>query len=304
MCDVGFLYEWCAAAPARLLGAMLVQRTMTAGLALLAALTAAAVVPATAAASAPAPYSPRPHADFALRDDGLRVARFDVSARPRGDRVLVSVTMTARSRAKDVRTVLRIGACTGGPQTSLNCQPTVNRLVVLHPGSTTITHLNGRVRRPVRTNAIRVTLTRPGQVVHPPRSPFVGIVDMVLPASAWTTFADRAFGVRVARPWEGDRLPYELTALTAGSAQIDRDRLRTTMAWTAAGLAPGAIVTTTVGRCPAACPLSWQEVTNQIGRVGFGERPFLRRTDDRQVLDLAARGPDGNLFSLVMPWPR
>lgn len=277
---------------------------MTTRLALLAALLMTAISPAAAAAAAPAPFDPRPHANFALRDGGLRIARFDVTARPSGDRVLVAITLTARSRAKDVRTVLRIGACTGGPPTLLDCRPTVNHVVVLHPGRTTIAHLNGRVPRPVRTNAIRVSLTRPGQVVRASRSPFAGLVDMLLPSSAWTTFADRAFGVRVARPWEGDAQPSEVAALTARTAQIDHNRLRATLAWTATGLPPGATVTTTSGACAAACPFSWQDVANQIGRVGFAERPSLRRTDDRQVFNLAARAPGGNLFSLVLPWPR
>jgi hypothetical protein len=281
---------------------------MTTRLALLAALMAAAISSgaAVASAAAPAPYSPRPHADFALRDGAPAVARFNVSAQPRGARVLVSVTLTARSRAaKDAKFVLRVGRCTGGRPTLPTCEPDVSRVVVLHPRTTSIIHLNARVLRPsARTNAVRVTLTKPGQIVRPHKTPFAGLVDMLLPASAWTTYAQRAFGVRVARPWEGDGLPYDLTALTARTAQINHDRLRATMAWTATGLAPGAAVTTAVSPCAAACPLSWQDVANQIGHVGFGERPFLPRTDDRQVFDLSARGPDGNLFSLAMPWPR
>jgi hypothetical protein len=281
---------------------------MIARLPLLAVVTATAVLcgTAVAGASARAPYVPRPHADFALRDGGLRIARFDVRAQPRGDRVLVSITLTARARTKDVRTVLRIGRCTGGPPTFPDCHPDVNRAIVLHPRTTTIVHVNGRVRRPSpRTNAIRISLTRPGQIVRPYRSQFVALVDLLLPVSAWTTFSGRRFGLRVARPWEGEGLPYDLTSVTAGAAQEDHDHLRATLSWTAA-LPAGTPVKTVAGPCPPgqACGLSSQTVANQAGRAGFGMRPDLARTARRQLLTFGARTPSASLFDLVMPWPR
>jgi hypothetical protein len=45
-------------------------------------------------------------------------------------------------------------------------------------------------------------------------------------------------------------------------------------------------------------------VANQIGRAGFGERPDLARSTERQVLTVAARTPSAAVFDLVMPWPR
>jgi hypothetical protein len=272
------------------------------------AIGVAAVLGFTAGAEASAPYVPRPHADFSLRDGGPRIARFDVRAQPRGDRVLVSITLTARSREKDLRAVLRIGRCDGGPPTFPACPPSVSHAVVLHPDTTTIVHLNGRVRRPsTRTNAIRVTLTRPGQVVSPGRSQFVGLVDMLLPASAWTTFPGQRFGLRVARPWEGEGTPYDVTAVTARSAQLDHERLRATLAWTAASIPPGTPVTTDAGSCATAgagCRRFPSTVANQIGRAGFGGRPALARADPRAALGFSARTPSASLFDLVMPWPR
>jgi hypothetical protein len=276
---------------------------------LVAAVTGAALAAAAGAAGSAAarPYSPRPHSDFTLRESGPRIARFEVNARPRGDRVLVSVTLTARSRRSDVRAILRIGRCVGGPPTFPSCPPAFSQAVLFHPHRTTFVRLGALVPRPnPRTNAVRVSLTPRGKVVRPYRSPGVAYADMLLPASAWTTYADRAFGLRVARPWEGDGLPYDVRTVAARAAQIDHDRLRPTLSWTARGVAPQAIVTTTAGPCATgvACPYVWQRMANQIGRVGFGGRPHVRRTEARQVLTFGARTLNGSLFDLVMPWPR
>jgi|GEM_PF-7013369 len=263
---------------------------------------------APAGVAAPAPYRPRPHADFSLRDAGVQVARFDVRARPRGRRVLVSVTLTGRSRAKDMRTVLRVGRCTGGPPTFPICEPvSPGRAVTFRPGRTTVVNLNVRVPRPsVKTNAIRISLTPPGRVVRPFSSPFVGIVEVLLPASAWTTFAGRSFGLRVARPWEGDHLPYDVRSVAARSAQLDHDHLRPTLAWVAQ-VPVATQVTTQVEPCSVAltlCVRSWQTVSNQIGRASFGERPRLVRTEAEETLSFGARGTSGRLFTLTLPWPR
>jgi hypothetical protein len=285
------------------------SRAMTARLHPSAALGAIAVLVAagTASAVAPARYDPRPRSDFTLRESELRVARFDVQAQPRGHRVLVSVKLTARSRAKDARAVLRIGRCVGGPSTSPSCPPAFSRAVLLHPRRTIIVGVSALVPRPIaRTNAIRVSLTPRGRVVRPHASRNVAMVDMLLPASAWTTYADQAFGLRITRPWEGDRLPYDVRTIAVRAAQIDQNRLRPTLSWTARGVAPEAIVTTTLGPCTggAACRYAWQRMANQIGRVGFGGRPHATRTDARQLLTFAARTLNGSLFDLVMPWPR
>lgn len=267
----------------------------------------AAAAAGSATAAAPARYDPRPHSDFTLRESEVRVARFDVTARPRSERVLVSVKLTARSRAKDVRAVLRIGRCVGGPSMSPSCPPAFSRAVLLHPRRTIVVSVSALVPRPrARTNAIRVSLTPRGKVVRPHRSRNVAMVDMLLPASAWTTYADRAFGLRITRPWEGDRLPYDVRTIAVRAAQIDLDRLRPTLSWTARGVAPQAIVTTTVGPCTgdAACRYAWQRMANQIGRVGFGGRPHATRTDALPLLTFGARTLNGSLFDLVMPWPR
>ncbi len=285
------------------------SRAMTARRHPLAALGAIAVLAAaaTASAAAPARYSPRPHSDLTLRESELRVARFDVRAQPRGNRILVSAKLTARSRTKDFRAVLRIGRCVGGPSAFPSCPPALSRAVLLHPRRTIVVSVSALVRRPIaRTNAIRISLTPRGRVARPHKGRTVAMVDMLLPASAWTTYPDRAFGLRIARPWEGDRLPYDVRTIAVRAAQIDRDRLRPTLSWTARGVAPQAIVTTTAGPCmeAPACRYAWQRMANQIGRVGFGGRPHATRTDARQVLTFGARTLNGSLFDLVMPWPR
>lgn len=130
---------------------------------------------------------------------------------------------------------------------------------------------------------------------------------MLLPSSAWTTFPGQRSGLRVARPWEGEGLPHDVTRVTARSAQVDHDRLRATLAWTAASLPAGTAVTTTVGSCATAgagCRRFPETVANQIGRAGFGARPMLARADRHPVLTYSARTPNASLFDLVMPWPR
>lgn len=129
---------------------------------------------------------------------------------------------------------------------------------------------------------------------------------MLLPASAWTTFSGQRFGLRVARPWEGDRLPYDVTSVDVRAAQKDHAHLLATLTWTAA-LAAATPITTIAGACPTpagACGLSSQTTANQIGRASFGMRPDLTRTIHRQPLTFSARTPSTFLFDLVMPWPR
>jgi len=197
------------------------------------ALIAGVIAPA-ARAQHPQPYSPRPHADFSMRASPLRIARFDASAYPRGRHVRVYVTVTARSRTREREAVLRIGRCSGGPPVFPVCEPRVNRVVRFRPDSTTVAHVTALVARPsARTDAIRISLTGRGQVVRPYTSPGVGFVQMLLPARAWSTFTGQSFGLRVARPWEGDHLPYDVTAVGARTAQLDSDRVRPTFSWTA-----------------------------------------------------------------------
>jgi len=281
---------------------------MTAVARLLAVLFVVAGLGAPGAASAGAAdvFRPRPHSDFTLRASGLRIARFEVNTRPLGHRIQVSVKLTARSRGHDVRAVLRIGRCIDGPATFPSCPPAASRRVLLHPHRTIVVAFDALVLPPrARRDAIRVSLTRPGRVVRPYRSPRAGIVDMLLPRSAWTRYADRSFGVRIARPWEGDALPYDVGTIAARAAQIDHLRLRPSLSWSAAGVAPQAVVSTTLGPCADGAPCrSWQRMADLVGRVGFGGRPTLVRVQTRQLLAFDARTLDGTLFSLVLPWPR
>jgi hypothetical protein len=281
---------------------------MTAPRRLLAALFVGAVSTAAPVASSTAAdaYRPRPHTDFTLRASHVRIARFDVNARPRAGRIQVSVKLTARSRGSDARVVLRIGRCVGGPATFPSCPPAASRRILLHPHRTIVVAFQALVPVPrARREAIRVSLTRPGRVVRPYRSPRAGMVDMLLPRSAWTRYADRTFGVRITRPWEGERLPYDVGTIAARAAQIDHLRLRPSVSWSAAGVAPQAVVSTTLGPCAGGAPCrAWQRMADLVGRVGFGGRPQLVRAQTRQLLAFDARTLDGTLFSLVLPWPR
>ena len=45
----------------------------------------------------------------------------------------------------------------------------------------------------------------------------------LLPASAWTRFAGQGFGLRVARPWEGDLLPYDVTTIAVRWRHSDHE---------------------------------------------------------------------------------
>jgi hypothetical protein len=274
----------------------------------IAVMTVALLSCTAAVADGATPYRPRPHADFSMRDMGLRIARFDAFAQPHGNRIRVGVTLTARSRAQDLTAVLRIGRCTGGPPTSPICDPNASEVVRFHPGRTTIAHMTAVVPRPdARTDAIRISLTPRGVIVRPYRSRRAGIVDMLLPSSAWTAFAQQAFGLRVSRPWEGDALPYDLRSVGLRAAQIDRDRLRASLRWSA-NAPPATTVTTVAGRCvpaDAACAALVRQTTATPARTAtFSARPTLRRVVARQTLLVDATTPDGYLFTLKMPWPR
>jgi hypothetical protein len=202
--------------------------------------------------------------------------------------------------------VLRIGRCSGGPVATPSCEPAISRAVLLHPRRTTIVAVSARVRAPsAGRDAIRVSLTPPGRVVRP-SSPRVAIVDMLLPASAWTRFAGQGFGLRVARPWEGDLLPYDVTTIAVRGSQVDAGRLDATLAWTAR-LPAGTLVSTTAGQCQAAdagCPPVSQTAAGAGGRASSERRQPLPRVRSRQMLTYGARTSEGSLFDLVMPWPR
>ncbi len=274
-------------------------------LALLAATAATLLTPAAAHAAGDVP---RPHSDFTIRDQGVRIARFDVYAQPRDGRIRVGVTMTARARSRDLTLVLRIGRCTRGRPTLPTCEPNASRRVRLHPSKTSIVHMTALVPRPfARTNAIRISLTPRGRIVRAHRDPFAGIVDMLLPASAWTKFPAVAFGVRIARPWEGDGLPVDVRALTALGTQVSATALRASLQWHATA-PPATPITTVFGPCAMAIdpcvPFSGVTTLSPVGTGAFSVRRTLEPPNGTRILEFKAATAGNFLFGLRMPWPR
>jgi hypothetical protein len=267
---------------------------------------------ACAACAQAADFNPRPHSDFTLRDKGVRIARFDVLARPRGDRVEIFVTVTARSRSAPMNAVLRIGRCTGGPPTLPICEPNASRAVRFSPRATTIIRMNATVPLPLaRSDAIRISLTPPGRIVRPnvdahKGDPQARIVDMLLPSSAWTGFVGGVFGVRIQRPWEGDLLPYDVRSIGARGAQLRTDDLRASLSWRV-GPAAATTMTTTAGcSTPAAIcnPFARPATTSATATTYFQARPTLHRTAAREVLRVGLDAARDTLLRLTLPWPR
>jgi hypothetical protein len=217
------------------------------------------------------------------------------------------VVLTARSRTTDVPAVLRVGSCTGGPMSLPVCEPNVNRSIVLHPSRTTLTRLTADVPRPAkRIDAIRISLTPPGKVVRPYRSPHAALAELLLPARAWTAYPDRAFGLRIYRPWEGDSLPYDVRAVRATAAQLSSDRLRPAFSWTAS--APSETRVETVespcGGTAQCTPRSKNTTIPAGGEASFFDRPVLPRPPRPLIWSLFTRAGGSILFNATMPWPR
>jgi hypothetical protein len=276
---------------------------------LVATTISALALTASPAVAASVPYNPRPHSDLALRGSGLRVARFEAGARPHGKRIRVIAVLTARSRKHDVRAILRIGRCTGGPIYFPLCQPNVSRRVTLHATKTTFMRLIADVPRPShRVDAIRVSVTPPGKVVRPyGASAAAGMADLLLPARAWTAYPDRTFGLRLYQPWEADHeIAYDVRSLRAHGAQVASDALRPTLAWKVS-----ASRTTQIQTVVSACagtlqcqPLTTEKTIPAGGTRRYLDRPLIKRNGRPAIWSFFTRSGDGVVFNVTLPWPR
>jgi hypothetical protein len=170
-----------------------------------------------------------------------------------------------------------------------------------------LTRLTADVPRPAaRIDAIRVSLTPPGKVVRPSRSPHAALAELLLPARAWTAYPDRAFGLRVYRPWEGDGLPYDVRAVRAAAAQLSPQKLRPTFSWTA-GADSETRVETVESPCAgtAQCTAPTKSTTIPAGgEASFLDRPILPRPSRPLIWSFFVRAGDAILFNATMPWPR
>ena len=162
-----------------------------------------------------------------------------------------------------------------------------------------------------RSDAIRISLTPPGRIVRPnigarKGDPQAGIVDVLLPSSAWEDFAGAAFGVRIQRPWEGDRLPYDVRAFGARGAQLRTDDLRASLSWRVGAAAPTTITTTAACSTPAAIcrPFARATTTSATATTYFQARPTLHRAAAHELLRVGLDAAGDTLLRLTMPWPR
>jgi hypothetical protein len=98
-------------------------------------------------------------------DEGFRVTRFEVSAKPVGSKVKVTTRVTATSTGAARGLVLAVAPCIRGPVTSPLCPPRVTSSINIATRATSVTRTLTVPRPEGKADALRVTLTRAGRPI-------------------------------------------------------------------------------------------------------------------------------------------
>jgi hypothetical protein len=260
---------------------------------------AALALPASALADdTPYPSGDRPHAGVSLHElsgSPVAVTRFHTSARRRGGRLLVHVSLRAHLRSGSQRTaVLRAGACRPGTSSFLTCPPSFNRRVRIRRDGTS-RGFNAFIRIPRRSvDTIRVSLTRPGDVVRPYHPQAYAMVE--LGGEGWRgDLAGRPFGAEI-EPVEG----VDVFDLRIDAAGVSDESVRPVLRWTGRSTRPVVVHTECTGS--AGCASQTRDVAVTPERNGsYWRRPFLR--DAAPTLGLTGTIGGAALFRAEVPRP-
>lgn len=261
------------------------------------ALAAAALVlagPAAAHAQDPYPSGARPHSTVSIDDlDGVAVTRLQASTVRRGRAIHARLRFTARLRSGRRRVaVIRAGRCLPGGGSYLACPPTANRRVVIRRRPVTF-RATAVVPVPSRgADAIRISLTRPGEVPRPyhPRAH----AQLELPGEAWRgRLAGRVFGA-VVEPVSG----IDVVDLRMDAVGIRDGAVRPTIHWSA--------------RTSRAATVEWACTVEDCGGTvaltpggrsnGDFTRPFLETRS--RVVGIRGIVEATRLFAVDLPTPR
>jgi hypothetical protein len=275
-----------------------------------AAAAGALLAPATAVAQDDVPYGrgERPHDTLSVpaRDD-VAVRQFVARFREQGDRIQVRVTLRAVPRGAARKTlVLRLGRCSDGSASALDCPPVVSRRVVLRRGDLGMRVLDATIRKPSRRfDAVQASLTAPGRTAGPSRAGTYAVLE--LRSRAWrfrpTTFPWGLYTQALPENGAG----FDLRSIRVDAVGITPVRARPTLRWDAVNTAGPATVRMTTKGC-----LPTQTCRERVdeARVGGPEapgsdfrRPTIRRDGDA-VSVAGTRVEDGAaLWSVTLPFP-
>lgn len=264
---------------------------MLRSLTLAAAAALALAGPAAADAQAPYPWGDRPHSTLSIGErDGISVMKLQAKTRRRGARIVVDVTASAFTRGGErVRAVLRVGRCLPGVSSFYPCPPAVSRAFTV-TGKLRRIRLTARVRVPrASVDAIRVSITRPGEVPRPRRRGAHAILE--LQGEAWR-------GWRIPVEWGGSALsmPDAPTVLRMDAVGISDGVVRPTIEWSIALQYGGSVLWSYTG-----APRSGVQLMPGQERGAFA-RPLIRTR--RRFLELDADILSAPLFRVVLPTPR
>jgi len=250
--------------------------------------------PAAARAQDPYPSGARPHSTLSIRDlDGVAVTRLQASTVRRGAAIVARIRLTARTRDGRRRVaVIRAGRCLPGGGSYLACPPSANRRVTLRGRPVTF-RLIARVPVPRRSaDAIRISLTRPGEV---PRPYHPGAhAQLELQGEGWRgRLAGRLFGA-VIHPVAG----IDVDDLRMDAVGIRDGAVRPTIRWSARTSRAATVEwACTVEDCGGSVPVTPGGRAN-----GDFTRPFLE-TPSRAV-GIRATIENTRLFEVDLPTPR
>jgi hypothetical protein len=259
-------------------------------------LAAAALVlagPAAAHAQDPYPWSDRPHSTLSIGErDGTSVTALQAKTRRSGGRIVVDVTAAAFTRGGErVRAVLRVGRCLPGVSSFYPCPPAVSRAFTV-TGRLRAIRLTAKVRVPrASVDAIRVSITRPGEVPRPRQRGAHAILE--LQGEGWR-------GPSARGRWGADIEPLDgvaVTDLRMDAVGISDGAVRPTIRWAVRTDHERSALWSYTGGPRRSVPL-----VPGGGSNGAFTRPLIRTRS--RTIGMDADLTSMPLFRVVLPTPR
>lgn len=260
-----------------------------------AALAAAAALPAPAGALGLPETFPRTIV-ITGTGQGVRVGQFDVTTRPAGTRVRVTVRVRATALRGRRPLLIGVAPCTGGTRTSPACRPRWTARLTATTAGVRATRTALVARPASNPGALRVTLTAGTRTSDIPSATRNvggggGTAEILLNGGTWRSMAGSPWGVTAAPP----------SGVTIDRVWFNSRRYE----WNGLAAA-GTPVTTTFGY-EGAPPVWTFRNTMAAGRpFGFYRTPTRPLQDRRTVpraYSYSAASAAGRLFTLRVPLP-